>query len=95
MVGGTNQVYSLHPALPLLDEVREGEGRLLVHLSLDEVEGVALVQGHHPKEAVLSLGSLRPPVKTHLSLGPGLKQNSVGETCPDWEERQRLTLQTT
>ena len=46
-----------------------------MHLSLDEVEGVALVQSHHPKEAVLSLGSLWPPVKTHLLLGSGLKHN--------------------
>ena len=50
-----------------------------MHLSLDEVEGVALVQSHHPKEAVLSLGSLWPPVKTHLLLGSGLKDNLTGE----------------
>ena len=43
VTGGTDQVNSLHPALALLDEVRESEGRLLVHLSLDEVEGVPLV----------------------------------------------------
>ena len=80
VAGGTNQVNSLHPALTLLDEVRESEGRLLVHLSLDEVEGVALVQSHHPKEAVLSLGSLWAPVETHFLLGSGLEYNFTAET---------------
>ena len=43
MVRGTHQVNPLHPTLPLLDKVGEGEGRLLMHLPLDKVEGIALV----------------------------------------------------
>ena len=33
-----DHVDALHPALPLLEEVLEGERRLLPHLALDEVE---------------------------------------------------------
>ena len=69
---GTHQVNPLHPTLPLLDKVGEGEGRLLMHLPLDKVEGIALVQSHHPKKAVLSLGSFRPPVETDLLLSTSL-----------------------
>ena len=64
----------MHGKLPLLEEVLKGEGALLVHLPLDEVKGVALVQRHHPEEAVLRLGAVRPPVKSHFPLCPGLEQ---------------------
>ena len=97
VAGGTNQVNPLHPALPLLHEVRKSEGRLLMHLALDEVEGVSLVQSHHPKEAVLSLGSLWSPVKTHLLLCSGLQDNLTGERREERGEMREggLTLQTT
>ena len=81
---GADQVYSLHPPLPLLDEVREGEGRLLVHLPLDEVEGVALVQSHNTEEAVLRLGALGAPVKADLLLSTSLRvggYSAVEEIC--------------
>lgn len=48
-----HQVDALHPALPLLQKVRQREGRLLPHFALDEVEAVALAEGDHGKVAVL------------------------------------------
>lgn len=47
-----HQQDALHPPLALLQEVPQGEWRLLPHLALDEVEGQPLLEGAHREEAV-------------------------------------------
>ena len=89
-----NHVNTLHPPFPLLEEVLKGERGFFMHLSVYEVESVALIQGHNSKEAVFSLRTVRAPVKRYFSLGPGLTE--IIWLSKFYEMlKERLTLQIT
>lgn len=76
-LGVDHQQDALEPALALLQEVEQRERRLLVHLALDEVEGVALAEGAHRKEAVLGHRAIDAVVKGHGTLGTDLERRKM------------------
>ena len=78
-----HQQEPLQPALSLLQEVVDREGALLPHLSLNEVEGVALSLRHHPEVIVLSHTAVRAVVKRHATLGLHLHHGTLtDQTAP-------------
>lgn len=67
-----DQEDALHPAFALLQEVPEGEWRLLPHLAVDPVERVALGHRGHGKVGVLGDAALGAVVKGDVALGAHL-----------------------
>lgn len=63
--------------LALLEEVREGEWRLFVHLPRDEAELVAQVHGAHGKKAIFGLGAFRAVVEGNSTLGANLRSPQI------------------
>lgn len=72
-----HQEDTLQPPLPLLQEVVDGEGRLLPHFPLYEVERVTLPQGHHAKVVVLCHAAVRAVIEGHAPLCPKLEDREV------------------
>ena len=81
---------ALDPALALLQEVPEGEGRLLPHLAVDPVERVALGHGRHGEVGVLGNAALGAVVERDGALGARLAHD---ERALEQEERLVEALQ--
>lgn len=64
-----DQQQSLQPPLALLDKVHHGEGALLVHLAVDEIERVAPARGQHCEIAVLCNRAVDSIIEANVSFG--------------------------